>query len=135
MKLEDFQKQLDEDVKIDGTKLQYEASNNPVVYARWLRIYSDVKKQLLVLDHQKKKSLKDRLDYYTGRGDEVCMTVYEKSELKVVLAADKNLATIDSQIAYYQILLDFASKALDIIKARGFSIKNMVEIRSLESGK
>ncbi|HFL6569418.1 TPA: recombination mediator protein UvsY [Salmonella enterica] len=49
--------------------------------------------------------------------------------------ASGELKPLDTKIAYYQMILDFASRALDIIKARGFSIKNAIELRSLESGR
>lgn len=135
MKLEEMQDLLDEDTKIDGTKLQWEASNNPTVYAKWLRIYSDVKKQITRLEAEKKVALKKRLDFYTGRGDELSMVSYEKSEMKTVLQADAEVLRIDTSIAIYLNMLDFATRALDIIKSRGFAIKNMIDIRGFEAGK
>lgn len=135
MKLEDLQKELETDTLIDGTKLQYEAAHNPNLHAKWLRIYSDAKKELIKLDAQRKRDTKERLDYYTNRSDDWCQVQYEKSEMKVVIAADETVLKVESKIAYYQMVMDFASKALDIIKARGFAIKNMVELRLLEAGK
>lgn len=135
MNLEQINEMLEQDIKIDATKLQYEATHNPVVYTKWLRIYSEIKKSLLTLEHNKKMALKQRLDYYTGRGDDVCMTVYDKSELKTVMAADTDVATIDAKIAYTNIMLDTVSKALDAIKSRGFAIKNAIDLRLLEAGK
>ena len=135
MNLSELQNKLDIEVKIDSTKLQYEASNNPVVYSGWLRAYSDIKKNIIALEHKKKLALKQRLDYYTGRGNEICPDLYEKSEMKTVLSADESVANIELKIQMYNVMLDFCSKALEIIKARGFAIKNMIDIRSLEAGK
>lgn len=135
MKLEDLQKKLEDDVKVDSAKLQYEALHNPVIYASWMRIYSDIRKNLLSLEQKKKAIMKERLDFYTGRGDDICMTMYEKSEMKIVMSADEAISRIDGQISYYSIMLDFTSKALDIIKSRSYSIKNAVDIRQLEAGK
>lgn len=134
MNLQQLQDKLDKDVKIDATQLQYEASHNPVIYSQWLRAYSDIKKQIMLYEHKRKLALKQRLDYYTGRGDEICPDMYEKSEMKTVLAADESIASIDLKLQMYQIMLDFCSRALEIIKARGFSIKNMIEIRTMENG-
>lgn len=134
MKLEDLNTELEKDLKIDLTKLQYEASNNPVLYGKWIRIYSDIKKNLLVHENAKKKALKSRLDHYTGRGDEACMDVYEKSEMKTVLSADKEVIKVETTYQYWLLLLDIASKALDAIKARGFSIKHALECRQFEAG-
>ncbi|AHY25524.1 recombination, repair and ssDNA binding protein [Serratia phage PS2] len=136
MKLEDLNDQLDADLKIDSSKLQWEASNNPLVYSKWLRVYSAIKKEILAQEAAKKVMVKKRLDYYTGRSDdEISMVSYEKSEMKTVMSADAEILKIETKLQYYMILLDFATRALDIVKSRGFSIKHMVDIRSLEAGK
>lgn len=135
MNLQELQNKLDTDLKIDALKLQYEASNAPVLNSQWLRIYSDIKKQIMLYEHKKKLALKDRLDYYTGRGNEICPDMYEKSEMKTVLAADEIVASIDLKLQMYSVMLDFSSRALDMLKQRGFSIKAMIDIRMLESGK
>lgn len=134
MRLEELQDQLDADLVIDITKLQWEAANNPLVYSKWLRVYSNVKKTIATLEAKRKTSLKQRLDFYTGRSDQVSMETYEKSEMKVVLSADGDILKIDTLIGYYSNLLDFATKALDVVKSRGFSIKNMTDLRKLEAG-
>ncbi|ASZ76446.1 single-stranded DNA-binding protein [Proteus phage PM2] len=134
MNLEELQTMLSEDLKIDSLKLQYEAANNPSLYAKWLKIYSDIKKGIISYEANKKRLLKQRLDHYTGRGDEVCMDLYEKSELKTVIAADPEILKTQTSVEYRNLLLDFASKALDAIKARGFSIKHILECRQFEAG-
>lgn len=135
MDLNELKEKLDSDVKIDPTKLQYEASNNPTIYASWLRVYGEAKREIVSLEAKKKKALRERLDFYTNRSDNWCNVEYDKSELKVVMASDDNILPLDTKIAYYQMILDFSSKALDIIKSRGFAIKNMIELRSLEAGR
>lgn len=137
-KLESFQDALDEDLKIDGARLQSEVQNNVLLHSKWLRMYTNCKKEIMRLEIQKKTSLKKRLDFYTGRGepgDEVCMDQYEKSELKTVMAADSSVIKIDTSIQYWALLQDFCGSALDAIKARGFSLKHMHEIRQFEAGK
>ncbi|QQK88245.1 single stranded DNA-binding protein [Providencia phage PSTRCR_127] len=134
MKLEELQEKLQNDLKIDLTKLQYEASNNPVLYGNWIKIYSDIKKNLLVYENSKKKALKARLDHYTGRGEEVCMDVYEKSEMKTVLSADSEVIKAETTYQYWLLLLDVATRALEAIKSRGFSIKHALECRQFEAG-
>lgn len=137
MKLETLQEELNSDLPIDGTKLQYEASQNPVLHGKWLLKHSTCRREMLRLDAQKKIALKKRMDYYTGRvepGEEVCMDSYEKSELKTVMAADGDVLGIETKLQYWGILLEFCSNAMDIIKARGFSIKHMLDIRQFEAG-
>ncbi|ENT3492369.1 recombination mediator protein UvsY [Salmonella enterica] len=136
MDLNDLKDQLDSDVKIDATKLQWEALNNPVVYSKWLRIYSEAKREIVALEAKKKKSLKDRLDFYTNRKDDAWNPIeYEKSEMKVVMAADEIIIKLDTKISYYSLIVDLAARAMDIIKGRGYAINQAIKIRELESGK
>ena len=136
-KLESFQDELDKDLLVDGTKLQYEVQHNVILHSKWLRLYSNCKKEIMRLEIQKKTAGKKALDFYTGRGEpgeEVCMDTYEKSEMKTVLQAHSSLLKIDTSIQYWMLLQDFASSALDAIKARGFNLKTMHEIRKFEAG-
>lgn len=136
MDLNDLKDQLDSDVKIDATKLQWEALNNPVVYSKWLRIYSEAKREIVALEAKKKKALKDRLDFYTNRKDDAWNPIeYEKSEMKVVMAADEIIIKLDTKISYYSLIVDLAARAMDIIKGKGYAINQAIKIRELESGK
>lgn len=132
--LEKLQEEYNSDIKIDGSSLQTETANNPVLYSKWLKTYSDIKQEILKLELKKTKALKERLDFYTGRGEEACLTVYERSEMKTVLAADNDILKIEAAIAINNNLLDFVSKALDNIKSRGYAIKNMIDLRKFEAG-
>ena len=134
MKLEDLQQELDEDLILDHTKLEYESGKNPVLYGKWLRHYSDCKRQILKYDIKKRQAIKEKLDYYTGRSDEVSMVRYEKSEMKTVLSADDEILKVDTTLQYWNILLDFCSSAMEAIKGKGFAIKNAIEIRKFEAG-
>ena len=98
MKLEDLQEELKQDLIIDSTKLQYESANNPVLYGKWLTKLSAIRKEMLRIEASKKSALKQKLDYYTGRGDgdEFSMDRYEKSEMKTVLSGTQFVAVGDA---------------------------------------
>ena len=135
MKLSDLQEELSKDVPIDQTKLVYEAANSPVVYSKWAIKFSNAKKEITALEAKKKKLLKAKLDYYSGRGDEISMDRYERSEMKTVLSGDQEILKIDTAIEYWQIILNFIGDAMDTIKSRGFAIKHIIDIRSFEEGR
>ncbi|EBE5261476.1 recombination mediator protein UvsY [Salmonella enterica] len=135
MKLEELNEQLTKDLEVDQTKLSIELSKNPLLHARWLRVYNEARREIISLEAKKKKLLKDKIDYYSNRGDEFCPFEYSTSELKIVLNADSELLPVDTKIEYYSLIADFANKALDAIKGRGYAINNMVKLRELESGK
>ncbi|EAR1639604.1 single-stranded DNA-binding protein [Salmonella enterica] len=135
MKLEELNEQLTKDLEVDQTKLSLELSKNPLLHARWLRVYNEARREIISLEAKKKKLLKDKIDYYSNRGDEFCPFEYSTSELKIVLNADSELLPVDTKIEYYTLIADFANKALDAVKGRGYAINNMVKLRELESGK
>ncbi|EDI0675954.1 single-stranded DNA-binding protein [Salmonella enterica subsp. enterica serovar Thompson] len=135
MKLEDLNDELLKDLEVDPSKLTLELTKNPILHARWLRVYNEARREIISLEAKKKKLLKDKIDYYTNRGDEFCPFEYSTSEMRAVLNADSELLPIDTKIEYYTLIADFANKALDAIKGRGYAINNMVKLRELESGK
>lgn len=135
MKLEDLQLELDKDVVLDHTNLQKEASDNIKLYCKWSIKYSDIRKQMLALDAQRKKQTKIKMDYYSGRGDECSFDRYERSEMKTVLSGDQDILSIETKIQYLQILLEFCGNAMDAIKSRGFAIKHIIDLRQFEAGK
>lgn len=134
MKLEDLQTELENDLKIDHTKLQYEAAQVPTLYGKWSRYHSSIRKEMLRVENSRKTTIKNALDYHTGRSDEVSMVQYEKSEMKLVLAADKNVLKVETSLQYWGILLEFCTKALDAVKSKGFAIKHIIDLRAFEAG-
>lgn len=135
MKIEELNEQLTKDLEINPAQLLVESSKNPIIHARWLKVLNDARREIIALEAKKKKLLKDKIDYYANRGNEFCPFEYTNSELKIVLNADAELLPIDTKIDYYSLVADFANKALDAIKGRGYAINNMVKLRELESGK
>ena len=90
---------------------------------------------LKLAENGKARILKDRLYYYTGRSeDDVCLTIYEKSELKVVLAADSELQKADAKLYIITLKVDFIREALEAIKQRGFALKNCLDNFKFEQG-
>lgn len=132
--LEELQKELEEDIKINLVGLSAQIANNPYLYTKWLNYYSQVKFQIKAQENKKSKVLKERLDFYTGRADEPCMTMYERSELKIVLAADEELQKQDAQLYVLDLKMDFIKEALESIKQRGFALKNILDQSKFEAG-
>lgn len=136
LKLEELQQELEEDCKITTTNLQSEASRIPVIWSKWLRYHSDGKKKLIQLQAEKEATIKDRMLFYTGRHDSAMSDVVYTgaSEIKIAISGDPAVLKVNKLIQYYEMIGDFTGKALDIIKNKSYAIKNMVEIRKLESG-
>ncbi|MGL4523047.1 MAG: recombination mediator protein UvsY [Bacilli bacterium] len=135
MTLTELKDELTKDLPINLTDLQYEAANNPVLHGKWLRYLVELKVQQKKLSNDKVKALKARLDYYTGRGDEICLDQYDKTELRSVIPADTDVMKADTAMAVIEIMIEFCKGALDGVKNRGFAIKHIIDQRVLESGR
>lgn len=131
--LEQLQQELTDDIKISLIGLQAQIANNPYLYQKWVNYYTNVKMLVKVAENEKSRILKARLDYYTGR-EGICMESYEKSELKIVLAADTDLQKADSKLYVLNLKLDFIREALEAIKQRGFALKNIIDQNKFENG-
>lgn len=135
MKLEDFKNELDKDLPINLNDLQYEAANNPILHGKWLRYLSDLKMQHKKASNSRIKAMKDRLDYYTGRGNDICLDQYDKTELRTVIPADDKVLRADTEMEIISIMMEFCKGALDAVKNRGFAIKHVIDQRQLEAGR
>lgn len=135
MNLNELKQELEKDLPINQTDIQWELANNPVLYGKWLRYLSEFKMQARRVENQKAKALRDRLDYYTGRGDDICIDQYDKTELRTVIPADDKVIRVSTELEIVTVMIDFCRGALDAIKSRGFALKSIVEYRQLEAGR
>lgn len=131
--LEQLQQELADDIKINLIGLQQQIANNPYLYSKWLNYFQNLKFLMKQAENEKSRTLKSRLDYYTGR-EGICMESYEKSELKIVLAADTELQKADQKLYVLSLKLDFIREALEAIKQRGFALKNILDRDKFEQG-
>lgn len=135
MTLAELKLELEKDLPINLTDIQWESANNPVIYGKWVRYMTDLKVQYKREHNKKVKAKKERLDFYNGRGDDICLFEYAPSEMKTVLEADPDVMKADTTAEVLDIMVDFCKGALDAVKHRGYAIKVIVEQRMLEAGK
>lgn len=136
MTLDQLNSELQEDLKIDYRKLGHGASENPVLYAKWLERWADAKRLTVKGQLEIARVKKNRLDWINGRSeDEICDFAYDKSEIKTVIEGDPKFQEAQAKLETSNIRLDFCKHALEAIKNRGFSIKHAIDMRLLEEGK
>jgi hypothetical protein len=135
MNLNDLKSELEQDLPIDMTQLQSEAAQNPVLYGKWLRYMNDFRMQHKRSSNTKAKAVRDRLMYYTGRGDDICMDQYDKTELRMIIPADDTVLKADTEMEIITIMIDLCKGSMEAIKQRGYAIKAIIEQRQLESGR
>lgn len=133
MKLEE---EIEKDLVIDPTSLETEAATNPIKHFKYIRKLKETKLKVKILENRLKQKRRDRFLYYIGKHDtDVCDVVYEKSEIKVVLEGDKHILAIESELYIAEQEVKLLEMTCDVFKARGFSIKHMIDNRILESGR
>lgn len=136
MTLDDLKKELEQDLPITLTDMQYEAANNPILYGKWLRYLAQFRLDHKKASNEKVKASSERFKFYTGRSeDDICPDHYDKTELRIIMPADETIMKADTKMAYLEIMIEFAKGALDAIKNRGFAIKHVIEQRQLEAGR
>lgn len=134
MTLDELKKQMELDLPIKLVELQSEAANNPVLYGKWNRILADLSKVNASLSKQKKLIMSERLKYYTGRGDDVCLDVFSATELKTIISGDPEVIDISVNMDINDIKIELCRNAMEAIKQRGFAIRAIVDCRKLEAG-
>lgn len=131
----ELETQIESDLSIDKTNLEYEAAQNPVLHFRYIRLLQEAKLKLKILENRLKLVKSNRFKYYIGKHpDEVCDTVYEKSEVKLVLDGDKDVLKVEAEIFVQNSIVELLEQTCDVFKSRGFAIKHIIDVRRLEAG-
>lgn len=134
MTLDELKLEFEKDMPIVLTQLQSEAANTPVLYGKYCRYVSDFNRELTQRKNHQKTILRDRLNYYLGRGDDVCLDVYSSTELRTVLPGDEEVIKANTAVDIVENKIELCRSAMEAIRQRGFSISNVVNLRKLEAG-
>ncbi|AAQ17905.1 UvsY recombination, repair and single-stranded DNA binding protein [Aeromonas phage Aeh1] len=135
MTLDELKEELKADLPIKLTAVQTEVAENPVLYGKWNRYLADINREITRLDAERKKMLRDRFMFYTGRSeDEVCMDVYSPTELKTVIAGDEEVIKKNAAVELSQAKADFCRQSMEAVRQRGFSLRAIIDCRKLEAG-
>ncbi|ADM79883.1 UvsY recombination repair and single-stranded DNA binding protein [Aeromonas phage phiAS5] len=135
MTLDELKEELKADLPIKLTAVQTEVSENPVLYGKWNRYLADINREIMKHDAERKKTLRDRLMFYTGRSEtDVCLDVFSPTELKTVIAGDGEVIKINAAVEMCQTKADFCRQAMEAIRQRGFSLRAIIDCRKLEAG-
>lgn len=134
MTYEELKLEFEADMPIKLTLIQSEAANNPVLYGKWCRYSGQFSRELIRLTNDHKVVLRNRLNYYLGRGDDVCMDVYSSTELRTILPGDAEVIKSHSAIQITELKIELCKHAMEAIKQRGFAIRAVIDVRKLEAG-
>lgn len=126
--------EITNDIRIDRTQLANEAAEQPTKHMKYIRLLKSARIQMHVAEQKVKRVKRERFLYYIGKSDNVCLTVYEKSEIKNVLEGDDELLQAEKELSLHLERVKLLEMTCDAFKARGFAIKNVIEQQAFEAG-
>jgi hypothetical protein len=134
MKLNELQDKLDEDLKIDPSKLIEETANNLGKHAWWLRQFTAERAKLKQANSEMLALLKDRYNFYSGYSDTPYDYNLDSKAVKYNLEGDSKVLEKQKQLNMIQVRMEFIEKACDLMVSRGFAIKNQIELLKFNNG-
>lgn len=135
MNLDLLREESKEDLAVDKLRIEESAANNPMLYGKWLDYLMQGKYDRLRINNQLKRISMDRLLYYTGKHEkDVSPTVYDRQELKTVMAADTAVMKANTELELCELKIQLCEETLKAINSRQFTIKNIIDVRKLEAG-
>ena len=130
-----IEEEIDKDLTLDLTDLAGESRNTQNLVWKWNRRLKIKRLELAKLEQQRKIVEKNQFLFYIGKHPTaVCDTVYEKSELKIVMQGDTKLLKVDAHITIVKVECGMLEDAVKCFIARGFSIKNAIDSKKLDLG-
>lgn len=132
--LTELQAKLDSDLKIDPSNLMEQTASNLNLHAWYFAQY------LLVKAMFKKEQLslraleKEKYNYYAGMAKEVYEYNLDNRAIKFNLDGDSHILEKQKGIMVLELKIEFFLKACDLLKDRGFAIKNQIDLLKFQNG-
>ena len=134
MKFEELKESIKEDLKIDLRDLENAAANNSLLYHKYNTILTESKVHFrkLWIKHQETKKRTYR--YYTGLEEECPPETLDSTGVKFHMAGDKDMLEDQKIMFMLEEKIKYLESACQNFISRGFNIKNIIDLRKLESG-
>lgn len=141
LSLEELFSNIQKDFQIDETDLGKEAVRTSDLFIKYIRMYSEQKLRLQLMENQKRKLYQKKYDYYSGNG-----TPEEYKErpfdlkLKTVAGIQKHIETdpevvsLDDKILFQNQKVEVLQECLKTIKSRGYEIKTALDHQKFLNG-
>ena len=140
MTLEELQRLVDKDLKLDDTELDSESARIPLLHNKYLQHFNKFSLLLKKAQQDYNGLVREKWEYYTGKADE---SVYRekpfdlkvlKSDVHIYIDSDEDIQKADQKVAYLNTVTKYLEQILRSINSRTFLIKNMIEWKKFTSG-
>ena len=140
MDLEELQKQVDVDLRIDDTELDLESIRTPQLHNKYLKLFTKYSLQLKKVKDDYDGLYKFKWEYYTGKAT---LSVYKaepfdlkvlKSDVHIYLNADEELQKLGQRQEYLNVVVVYLERVLREINNRNWNIRNTIEWKKFLHG-
>lgn len=132
--------QVEQDVRIDDSRLDEEAAKNPLLAAKYLKILAQNNMAYARLTSLYNKKKLEKRQYYLGQAS---AEVYKekpfhlkltKSEVNEYLDADNELRTIQEKLEIVKVNVGYLEGVVKAINSRTWDVKNAIEYKKFMAG-
>lgn len=142
MTMDELYQEISKDFKIDQSNLGGEAIRiTSDLFVKYIRLYSQTKTKVELLQNRRKLLVSQRRDYYSGNGtpEEYKAEPFDqfiKSEtiLQKFIDNDKKIVEYDDRIILEKQKLEVLQACVNEIKTLGFSIKSAIDDKKFMNG-
>ena len=131
MKIIEIQEQIKKELKINKTKLDEEASTNPLKLQQYIDLLLKQQAKLMKIESNFKKLYREKYIFYSNDWDYKLGT---QTELKLIVDGDDEIRQLQLAIQEQISLIKYLEKTIDNFKGRGFAIKNMIDFIKFMAG-
>jgi DNA-binding transcriptional regulator YhcF (GntR family) len=133
MPLAELKDKVKKQLKIDRSNLASAAANNCFLVAEYIDLLLDVQKAYDKLQREYDVMYAEKSIYYKENGYKK-FNLNTVGDMKMALSADADLQTLKKQLTERERLASWLQNVIDNFKARGFNIKNIIEILKFLQG-
>lgn len=141
MTLDEIFSDIVKDFKIDQLDLGGEAVRSSDIFCKYIKLYSESKLKVELLQNQQKHILASRRKYYSGdatpeeyQKSPFGLKIKNETTMKQYLENDAEVIKSNEKILIEQQKTEIFYGCLDELKRRGYAIKTAVDMRKFEAG-
>jgi len=134
MKLEELKVEIKKDLHIDRQNLVEASANNSLLHHKYTSMNTDLRLQYKreLIEFYKAKKIAYR--YYMGYEMECPPETLDARGVKIHIEGDDKVLEIQKRLFVLEEKIKFLEESISSIVARGFNIKNMIEVMKFNSG-
>lgn len=134
MKLEELKEEIKKDLYIDQSHLADAAAQNSLLHHKYTSMATELRLQYKreLIEFYKAKKLAYR--YYMGYEMECPPETLDARGVKVHIEGDEKVLECQKKLFVLEEKIKFLEESISSIVARGFNIKNIIEIKKFNAG-